>query len=122
VERTRTTRRRSTAYGLRWINSTSLALDPSISGLPSHCPLAARWPAADPDADGSRFASAAARRSAFDRSPKPLRNGCTRATLAAHAAVATPLPRSRSPSRRTNGRSVARDRSSGAEHALPPLC
>jgi hypothetical protein len=36
----------------------SLALDPSTSGLPSHSLLAARWPAANPEVDGSRFASA----------------------------------------------------------------
>jgi hypothetical protein len=35
-----------------------LALDPSTSGLPSRCLLSAGWPAANPEADGSRRASA----------------------------------------------------------------
>jgi hypothetical protein len=35
-----------------------LALEPSTSGLVAHCLLAAGWPAANPEADGSRLASA----------------------------------------------------------------
>jgi hypothetical protein len=43
----------STPYAAGTAPSALLALDPSTSGLPSHCLLTAGWPAANPEANGS---------------------------------------------------------------------